>query len=229
MAGLTHITGWPDKDPVNPYGAYTDFIAPRFAIAAILAALDYRRRTGKGMHIDLSQLETALHFSAPFLLDYAVNGRSQGRRGNRDPGTAPHGVYPCKGEDRWIAIACFNEGEWAALRLTLSRQGQAWADDERWSTVVGRKDREDELDRLMSGWTRGWDSAELMRSLQQTGVPAGMVNDCRDLFEDPQLNYRGHFQYLDHPEIGTYATDRSEFDLSYPHTSPSNEARETGC
>ena len=214
LAGLTHITGWPDKDPVNPYGAYTDFIAPRFAIAAILAALDYRQRTGKGMHIDLSQLETALHFSAPFLLDYAVNGRSQGRRGNQDPGTAPHGVYPCKGEDRWIAIACFNESEWAALRLTLSQQGQGWADDERWRTVVGRKDREDELDRLISGWTRGWDGAELMRSLQRTGVPAGMVNDCRDLFEDPQLNYRGHFQYLDHPEIGTYATDRSEFDLS---------------
>ena len=100
------------------------------------------------------------------------------------------------------------------MRLTLSQQGQGWADDERWRTVVGRKDREDELDRLISGWTRGWDGAELMRSLQRTGVPAGMVNDCRDLFEDPQLNYRGHFQYLDHPEIGTYATDRSEFDLS---------------
>ena len=77
LAGLTHIAGWPDRDPVNPYGAYTDFIGPRFAVASILAALDYQRRTGKGLHLDMSQLETSLHFTAPFILDCSVNGREQ--------------------------------------------------------------------------------------------------------------------------------------------------------
>ena len=82
LSGLTYITGWPDRSPVNPYGAYTDFVAPRFGVAAILAALDYRRRTGKGMHLDLAQLETSLQLSAPLLLDWAMNDRcsSAGRQ-----------------------------------------------------------------------------------------------------------------------------------------------------
>ena len=117
LAGLTNITGWPDRDPVNPYGAYTDFIAPRFGVAAILAALDYRNRTGEGLHLDMSQLETALHFSAPLLLDCAVNDREAARRGNRDTGAAPHGVYPCQGDDRWIAIACVSDAQWRGLML----------------------------------------------------------------------------------------------------------------
>ena len=110
LAGMTQLTGWPDRDPVNPYGAYTDFIIPRLGVPSILAALDRRRRTGKGAHLDLSQLEASIHFSAPFLLDYVTNGRLQERNGNRDPAAVPHGVYPCAGEDRWIAIACFSDG-----------------------------------------------------------------------------------------------------------------------
>ena len=128
MAGITNLTGWPDRSPVNPYGAYTDSIAPRFAIASILAALDQRRRTGQGTHLDMSQLEAALHFSAPFLLDYAVNRRDQSRMGNRDPGAAPHGVYPCQGDDRWIAIACFTDEEWEHLRRLMDTGSQGGQD-----------------------------------------------------------------------------------------------------
>ena len=214
LTGLTHITGWPDRDPVNPYGAYTDFIVPRFGVASILAALDHRRRTGEGMHLDMSQLEASLHFSVPLLLDRSVNDREQDRRGNRDPGAAPHGVYPCQGEDRWIAIACVSNGQWQALGRVIAPDGQGWPHQERFSSLTGRKASEDELDTLMAGWTVGWDSRQLMDTLQTAGVPAGMVNDCRDLFEDPQLKYRQHYQYLEHPEIGLYASDRSEFNLS---------------
>ena len=134
-AGLTHITGWPDRDPVNPYGAYTDFIVPRFAVPSILAALDYRKRTGEGIHLDMSQLEASIHFSSPVLMDWAVNGREQARMGNRDPGAAPHGVYPCKGEDRWIAIACFTDEEWQALRPLIDPTGQGLG---LWGTVLRR-------------------------------------------------------------------------------------------
>ena len=214
LAGLTHITGWPDRDPVNPYGAYTDFIVPRFAVASILAAIDYRRRTNKGTHLDMSQLEASIHFSAPFVLDYAVNKREQGRRGNREQGMAPHGVYPCHGEDRWIAIACTTDEQWQTLSLLMFPDGQGWPHEERFSTLLGRKSSEDDLDKLIGQWTAGWDDRVLMVTLQGAGVPAGMVNDARDLFEDPQLKYRQHFQYLEHPEIGVYATDRSELDLS---------------
>jgi benzylsuccinate CoA-transferase BbsF subunit len=214
LAGLTNITGWPDRGPVNPYGAYTDFIVPRFAVASILAALDYLRRTGEGTHLDMSQLETSLHFSSPLLLDYAINGVEPTRKGNRDAGAAPHGVYPCQGEDRWIAIACFSDAEWHVLRQVIAPSGDGWPAQDRFASLRGRKAAEDELDRLMADWTKSWEAKTLMETLQQAGVPAGMVNDTRDLFEDAQLQYRGHYQYLDHAEIGRYASEKSEFNLS---------------
>ena len=214
LAGLTHITGWPDRDPVNPYGAYTDFIGPRFAVAAILAALDHRRRTGQGTHLDMSQLEASLHFSAPYLLDQAVNGREQGRRGNRDPDAAPNGVYPCLGEDRWIAISCQTDQEWLTLSRLMAPEGADVGHWSRFSTLAGRKAQEDELDRMVADWTKEQDGQVLMHALQEAGVPAGVVNDCRDLFEDPQLCHRQHFTFLDHPEIGPYGSDRAEFNLS---------------
>ncbi len=214
LAGFTNITGWPDRGPVNPYGAYTDFIAPKFAIAAILAALDYQRRTGRGLHLDMSQLESALHFTAPVLLDYVVNNREPELMGNRHPSVAPHGVYPCLGDDRWIAIACFNDEEWQSLCRAMGPPSADQLDRERFATQPDRKSNEDDLDRIIAQWTGNWESAQLMTTLQSFGVPAGKVNDCRDLFEDPQLKHRGHFQYLDHPEMGRYASDTSEWDLS---------------
>lgn len=214
LAGLTNITGWPDRGPVNPYGAYTDFIVPRFAVAAILAAVDYRRRSGAGMHLDMSQLETSLHFSAPLLLDYMSSGTEPVRRGNRDLGAAPHGVYPCQGDERWIAIACFTEEAWQALSQIISPDGGGWVGQAQFASLLGRKAAEDELDQLMAEWTRGWEAGALMEVLQQAGVPAGVVHDTRGLFEDPQLQHRGHYQYLEHAEIGRYASERSEFELS---------------
>ncbi len=218
LAGLTYITGWPDRDPVNPYGAYTDFIGPKFAVASILAGLDYARRTGEGMHLDMSQLEASLHFTAPFMLDQAVNGHEQARMGNRDPDAAPHGVYPCQGEERWIAIACFTDQEWQTLAGVIGESGgesgQEWAKQDRFAGFQGRKENEDELDELLGQWTAGWDSRELMGFLQERGVAAGVINDCSDLFTDPQLTHQGHYVYLDHPELGVYATERSEVTLS---------------
>ena len=214
LVGLTNLTGWPDRDPVNPYGAYTDFIVPRFAVAAILAGLDRSRRTGEGIHIDMSQLETTLHFSAPVLLDYAVNGREQTRMGNRDTGAAPHGVYPCAGDDRWLALSCFTDDQWEGLQRTIAPDGNSWPYNSKFTTLLDRKSNEDELDELLSSWTCSWEPGALMETLQSSGVPAGMVNDCRDLFDDAQLQHREHFQWLDHPEIGPYATDRSEMNFS---------------
>ncbi len=213
LVGLTNVTGWPDRTPVNPYGAYTDFIVPKFAVAAILAALDSSRRTGEGIHLDLSQLETSLHFVAPLLLDYTANGREQGRHGNRDPGASPHGVYPCTGDDRWLAIACSNDEHWQGLlRIAEPEGGPMHSGD--FATLLARKANEDELDQLIAQWTVQNDRHELMQALQEAGVPAGVINDPRDLFEDPQLQHRNHFLWLDHPEIGPYATERSEFELS---------------
>ena len=213
LVGLTNVTGWPDRTPVNPYGAYTDFIVPKFAVAAILAALDSSRRTGEGIHLDLSQLETSLHFVAPLLLDYTANGREQGRHGNRDPGASPHGVYPCTGDDRWLAIACSTDEHWQGLLRIAEPEGGPMRSGD-FATLLARKANEDELDGLIAQWTVQHDRHELMQALQEAGVPAGVINDPRDLFDDPQLQHRNHFLWLDHPEIGPYATERSEFELS---------------
>ena len=115
MAGFHQLTGWPDRDPSGPFHSYTDYVVPRMTALALLAALDHRRLTGEGQYIDFSQVEAAIHFLAPAYLDYSVNGRAMAPMGNRDLNFAPHGVYPCTGDDRWIAIVCENDAQWRAL------------------------------------------------------------------------------------------------------------------
>ena len=212
LSGMTGITGWPDRDPTNPYGAYTDFIAPRFCVPTILAALDYRRRTGIGQHIDMSQLEVALQFIAPLMLDRANNGREGRRTGNRHESAAPHGAFPCKGEERWITITCMTDAHWHALRAVLGES--AWMREERFATLLGRKRDEDELERLLAEATRSWDASRLMQALQGAGVPAGVVQSNKDMIEDPQLEHRGHFVYYEKPDIGRHPVQRSEFRLA---------------
>jgi benzylsuccinate CoA-transferase BbsF subunit len=212
LSGLTGITGWPDRDPTNPYGAYTDFIAPRFAVTSILAALDYRRRTGIGQHIDMSQLESALQFIAPLLLDYANNGREGSRTGNRHEAAAPHGAFPCKGEDRWVTITCMTDAHWTALRRALG--DMAWMQAERFSTLLGRKRDEDALEALLCEATQRWEAGALVHALQDAGVPAGVVHSNKGVLADSQLAHRGHFVYYDKPKIGRHLVQRSEFRLS---------------
>lgn len=212
LSGMTDLTGWPDRDPSTPYGAYTDFVVPRFALPTLVAALDYRRRTGKGQHIDISQLEAALHFMAPPVLDYANNGHVQTRMANRHHAVAPHGAYPCLGEDRWCTIACMTEGEWQALCQVMGQPG--WTTEPRFATMFRRKQHEDALDALLSAWTAQHEAFTLMNTLQRVGVPAGVVATNKDLIEDPQLQQRGHFVYMDHPGVGRHPVQRSEFRLS---------------
>lgn len=212
LSGMTALTGWPDRAPTNPYGAYTDFVVPRFAIPTIMAALDYRRRTGRGQHLDISQLEASLHFMAPAMLDYTLNGREPERMGNRHVAAAPHGAYPCQGDDRWCTIACLTDAHWQALRQVMGNP--TWAQAERFATLQGRKAHEDALEMQLSAWTQTWDAEALMQTLQQAGVPAGVVNTNQGVLEDAQLQYRGHFIYLQHPEVGRHPVQRSEFRLS---------------
>lgn len=212
LSGMTGITGWPDRDPTNPYGAYTDFITPRFAVPTILAALDYRLRTGIGQHIDMSQLEVALQFIAPLMLDRANNGREAGRTGNRHEAAAPHGAFPCKGEERWITITCMTDAHWLALRQVLGEP--AWMREDRFATLLGRKRDEDELERLLAESTRAREAGTLMEALQKAGVPAGVVNSNKGMIEDPQLEHRGHLVYYEKPDIGRHPVQRSEFRLS---------------
>jgi crotonobetainyl-CoA:carnitine CoA-transferase CaiB-like acyl-CoA transferase len=218
MAGFCEITGWPDRAPGSPYGAYTDFVSPRFAATALLAALDHRRRTGEGQYIDLAQYEASVQLHAPWLLDFEVNGQLVSRDGNRSPAAAPHGIYRCLDEDgreRWVAIAVEDDDQWAAFVAALG--SPPWALEPRFQSLRGRKDHEDELDALVSTWTAGLRSTEVFYLLQPT-VAAAPVHDARDLQRDPQIRFRRYFRELDHTVMGPslYEGRQAELSLTPP-------------
>jgi len=219
--GITHFTGWPDRDPTGTPIPYLNWIAPWFLLVAIMAALDYRRRTGRGQYIDFSQFEPSLHFLAPALLDYTTNGRIQTRRGNRSDRAAPHQAYRCKGGDRWCAIAVCSDQEWKSFCRVIGNP--EWTRDPRFSTILGRKEHEDELDRLLEKWTIDSTAEEVMMIMQSAGVAAGIVQNGEDLVDrDPQLRHRHHFHALDHPELGSHICEVAPFRLS---DSPANPRR----
>lgn len=214
QAGFAENTGWPDRLPTLPYGAYTDFIAQRFAAASLMAALDHKRRTGEGQLIDLSQYEAAAQMLLPALLEQSVNGRSAGRAGNSSGHAAPHNIYPCRperGQDRWVAIAVETDAQWAALVAAIG--DPEWARDARFATMRGRKANEPELDALLGEWTASRWRSEVFYALQPD-VPAAPVNDAVDLHEDPQVLYRHYFQELEHTEMGPTLYERPQADLS---------------
>ncbi len=212
ISGFSNLGGWPDRPPAGPFSAYTDYVSPRFIAASILAALDHRRRTGEGQAIDLSQAEASLHFLAPAILDYTVNGRVAGRIGNRDPDHAPHGVYPAAGTDRWVAIAVTTDAEWRALRDAMDRPDLAA--NATLEGAAGRCAQADALDEAVAGWTASRDAHDVEAILQSRGVPAHVVQDSHDLVRDPQLLHRRHFVQLRHPTDGTSPVEGSRFVLS---------------
>jgi crotonobetainyl-CoA:carnitine CoA-transferase CaiB-like acyl-CoA transferase len=201
ITGFGLLCGWPDRAPAGPFGAYTDYIAPRFSAVAILAALDHRRRTGEGQHIDLAQGEASIHFLAPAILDYTVNGRIEAAAGNTDRDAAPHGVYPAAGDDRWIALAVHDDAQFAALANALGEP--ALATDPRFATAAARRTNGEALDAVIAGWTGGRDPHAAEAALQAAGVPASVVAGSDDLCRDPQLAHREHVRYVAHPTYGT--------------------------
>jgi benzylsuccinate CoA-transferase BbsF subunit len=213
IAGIPNYIGWPDGGPLPiGVGAYTDSISPRFASAALIAALDYRERTGKGQLIDLAQFETALYFLLPGLLDAAVNKREPVRNGNAVAGAAPHNVYPCKGKERWCTIAVSTDAQWAALCNVIGRA--QLAGDPRFDTLQRRKANEAALDAAIEAWTIDRAPEEVMSTLQAAGVPAGIVENAADVFSDPQLRERGLFWPMEHSEMGMFTHLGSSMVLS---------------
>ena len=198
LSGFYEISGWPDRAPAPPYGAYTDFIVPRLAATALLAAIDHQRRTGEGQYLDVSQFEASLHFLAPALLHHALDGTVARRDGNASDHAAPHGAYPCAGDDRWIALSVRGETEWRAFCRVLDRV--EWETDPRFATHAARVAAREALDAFVAAATAAWDVHELAARLQAAGVAAGPVASALDLHADPVLAGWGFFEWLEHPE-----------------------------
>lgn len=210
IAGFHEVAGWADREPVGPFGAYTDYIAPRYNGAALLAALEHRRRTGEGQYIDMSQAEAAIHFLAPAVLDYMANDHVTIRMGNADLQYAPHAVYPADGRDRWIAIACETDAQWQMLAPLIGLT----PDDPRYSTAASRKAHEAELDVLIGLLTQQRDPNELAEALQALGIPAYPVQNSAEAVVDPQLLHLQHFKLIPHPHGGHTAVEGTRARLS---------------
>ena len=208
VSGWFHITGWPDRMPCGPFSAYTDYVAPRFLLLAVFAALEHRRHTGQGQYIDLSQAEASMQFMADGVLDYSVNGRVAERRGNDDALHAPHGTYRATGEDQWVSIAVTDDQQWQSLAELIGRSDLSELG------ILERRARQAELDAAIETWTRSLSAPDAAHRLIALGVAAHQVQNTVEAWDDPQLRYRGHFQHVPHDSMGQTWVEGSRYRLS---------------
>jgi len=212
FSGITYLTSFPGKPPLGLGISYADHIAGLLACLALLGALEYRRRTGEGQYIDVSQVEAMSSLLGSAILECMVGGGEVEPVGNSSTEAVPHGVYRCRGDDRWCALAVFTNEEWQGFKRALGNP--PWAEDKRFATLTGRLKNRVELDRLVEGWTKEHTAEEAMASLQKQGLAAGVVQDASDLAKDPQLKQQGFFIELDHPELGKTLSDAVPIRLS---------------
>src|SRR5579872_3422285 len=191
MSGATHQLGWPDRPPCGPFGPWTDGVAPRFIVSSILAALHRRSRTGEGCYIDVAQAEAGIQFMSPAYYEYAANGKIPMRRGTAgSPLRSPHGVYPCAGDDCWIAIDASSDEHWQRFRDVIG----APLRDSKLDTLLGRLRHRGELDLAIADWTRPQNGDAIERALQAANVPAHIVSKAGDLARDAHLRDANHFR-----------------------------------
>jgi benzylsuccinate CoA-transferase BbsF subunit len=209
ISGFNHLTGWPDLEPLGPYGTITDSLSPRFVALLVAAALVHRKRTGQGQYIDLAQVEGGVVCLSENIVTYTATGEMLERIGNRSRHAAPHGAFRCaaKGDDddRWVAIAIHSDDDWQNFRRALG--DPPWAAEARLATVAGRLAHVDELEEKVTTWTRTRSAEDVMMRLQAAGVEAGVVANFEDLVNDPQLAHRRHFREVEHRVIGKHLAE----------------------
>ncbi len=206
LTGLNALLGYSDAEPRATSLALTDAMAGTLGAAAIMMALERRERTGQGTFLDFSEQEGGVTFIGEYLIDYQLTGCEPGVLGNAHNRFAPHGVYRCKGDDEWIAIAARDQNDWQALGAIADR---GWQGDPRFATLESRRLHREVLDAAIESWTSARDKTELMHALQQAKVPAGAVLSAPEWLSDHHLVARGYFAELEHPDAGRHRTDGS--------------------
>ncbi len=201
-SGMAYL--WRDPESERPGAgcqtAFPDYVAPSYGALAILAALHYRARTGKGQYVDISQAETAAAMIGPAYLELLVNGREPQPQGNFSTTAAPHGCYRCKGDDRWCVIAIQSQEEW--IRFCEFAGHREWLTDHRFSEPSARIAYRQELDYWIEKWTAKYTPHQVMVMLQRAGIAAGVVQTAEDLYRDPHLRERGFAREVFHPQLG---------------------------
>lgn len=217
LGGFTHLTGYGagynaaggQGKPVGSGYAYGDTISGTYGAIAVLAALEHREQTGRGLHIDLSEYEAVCTLIGPHLMGAERNHPIARPLGNAADHriAAPHGCYRCRGIDRWCVIAVFDELQWAALCHAMGEPD--WTREERFSTMPHRMAHADQLDALLERWTSQRAAEAIVADLQRAGIPCGVVQNAQDLADDPHLQKREFFAEMDHPILGKIPADTS--------------------
>ena len=200
LSGMSSLTGYKDDQPRQAGFSYGDPNGGVHGTFAVMCALLHRAKTGNGQFIDLSQREACAMLLPEGLMEYAMNGTQPPRNGNRDPYMAPHGVFRCKGADRWVSIVVGNEEEWQRFCKAIGQP--ALATDARFATLAARKENEDALEQIVTTWTNGLSPDEVTQKLQHAGVAAYPTLDGNDLLANPHVAARGYFVELEHAEVG---------------------------
>lgn len=202
VSAMSMLSGYPGEGPMQSGNTFPDPTAGTHIAGCVMAALLYRKRTGKGQFLDVAQVEPTIGLTGPYLMDFMMNGREPERLGNRHPVHAPHGCYPCDGDDNWLTIAVTSDQEWKALCEVMGRP--ELAEDERFADATGRLNNQDELDGTIMEWSLFQDQLEAMEALQKAGVAAAAVLRVEQVHDNPQLKARGFYEEVSHPDTGTY-------------------------
>lgn len=224
QSGLSALTGYVGGDPMMAGFSYGDPNGGIHASFAVLSALLHRQKTGRGQYIDLSQWEAAIMLLPEALMDYSMNGTQPERMGNRDPYMAPHGVFRCQGDDRWVSLSVRDDAEWRRL-CEVMRQPEL-ASDVRFARLSARKEHEAALEEIVTAWTRTQTADDVTRRLQRVGISAYPSLDAIDMLHNPHVGARDYFVELEHPEVGTRR--HMGVPWSMPHT-PCKVRRAAPC
>ena len=225
-AGLASITGYEDQRPLLSNETFPDPVVGILAVGAVMAGLRRRNQQGRGCFVDLSQREATIGLMGEHYLDYSANGVVAQPMGNRHRDMAPQGVYPCDGEDMWVAISAGSDPEWHGLCRALELP--ELAQDPRFVSREARRRNQDDLDKVITGWTRQRDHYQAMHLLQGQGVPAGAVAKGSETILDRHLEARGFWDEVDHPEAGVYKQTTTPWILSKSPRQRATAARDLG-
>ena len=202
MSGITSLLGYKGGPPVNSGVMHTDPFAGLMGMAGLMIALHHRSRTGRGQEIDLSQQETSISLIADHVMAYTMSGRTPQRRGNHSDRMAPHDNYRCEGDDSWVAIAVRSEDEWTRFCTVMGMPDLA--SDPRFCDLSARQANIEELDRIVSEWTRDKSAESVSETLQAQSIPSAPVYKAAELINNPQLKARGFFETLEREDMGSY-------------------------
>ena len=225
-AGLASITGSQDQRPSMSNDTFPDPVVGILAVGAVMAGLRRRNREARGCFVDLSQREATVGLMGEHYLDYSANGVVAKPMGNRHPDMAPQGVYPCDGDDMWVAMSVGSDAEWQGLCRALNLPDLA--QDPRFVDRESRRRNQDALDQIITGWTQERDHYQAMHLLQAQGVPAGAVVKGSEAIVDPHLEARGFWDVVDHPEAGVYKQTTTPWILSKSLRKQATPARGLG-